>query len=132
MKLKINDKIKIIDNNNEHSYNIWDECYIIMVYNGFYDTSKTKWGEYTYAWSVLDEDCILVEETITPWMMVGVSNDSQEDADKYYRPSFAQYYIWRKKDWNYVTDYDSFLMSRKYISIKKEWKISEYTLWNSL
>ena len=127
MNFKINDKIRIIWNSNEYSYEIWEECYIVKVSDfGFYDTSKTKWGECTYAWSVVDEDCILVEEAITPWMMVGASNENQEDADRDYIEDLNQFYIWIDKNWFYITENNYWkLMIWRYISIKKEGKIPE-------
>jgi len=60
---------------------------------------------------------------------VGVSNESQEDAYRYYRKWLEQYYIWIKKDWHYVTESDYWnLMSWKYISIKKKGEIPKYTM----
>ena len=125
MKLKINDKIKIVGNSNWHSYNIWEECYIVTVYEDYYDTSKIKWWIPRYSGQIIEDDCELIAKgTITPWIMVWVSNESQEDADSYYRVGLTQYYIWRNKDWDYITEDDDWnLISWKYISTNKEGRI---------
>ena len=133
MKCKKDDKIKIVGNSNWHSYNIWEEFYIIKVldYEHLYryQTSKTKWGEPTVDWYVRDEDCILVEEAITPWIMVGASNFKQKHSDKNYKENIKVFYVWKNKKWKYVVEENNWdLYACEFISIKKKGEIPKYTM----
>ena len=128
MKYKKDDKIKITGNSNHHSYNIWEECYIIWITEIFYETSRDKWWKIVDSGYIIDNDCELVGNSNRHpyWMLVWVSDKCQEDADEDYNEYPNQNYVWREMNWHYVTEYDWFLLSWKYISIKEE--IPEYTM----
>ena len=128
MKYKKDDKILITNNSNSHSYKILDECYIIEVCNGFYKTSRNKWGERTNAGDIIKNDCELVGEITIHWMVIGVSDKCQEEADRNYEKK-EQYFIWKSRDWRYVAEKDSWtIMLWKFISIKQKEEMPEYTL----
>lgn len=126
MKYKIWNKVKYLKNTTGSDAIIWKAYYITEIEddNQPYSLWKEKWI-YENDMRVKEEDIELVEEAFTPWEQVAVSNDSIKKAiQDLLADRYKEYYIWKTKKWEYVTELDVWdIKTRKYIAkIPKEEK----------